>query len=195
MVNIHEQFAVKIDPLGDTPANSRRKYYAGIGSRETPIDVCVEMTRIATILENAGYVLRSGRGKRADEAFEAGVKNPANKEIFDPRHERILISKGARDLVRELHPNPEAAMKYIHFLGRSAYQILGVNLDSPVEFVICWSIKGELIGGTAMGMRIAMKYKIPIHNMYRMSGQQVLDAAGIGPADQSGSTETARRVI
>jgi len=152
-----------------------KEYYAGIGSRQTPMDVCSAMTRIASMLEK-DYILRSGRGERADKAFEAGVKDPANKEIFDPRREHLAISEGAIQLVRELHPNPSSAMKYIQFLGRSAYQILGKNLDKPVKFVVCWSINGDLIGGTAMGMRIAMKYYIPIYNMQRLTEQQVLDA-------------------
>jgi len=166
MVNIYEQPAIIPRP--------GRKYYAGIGSRHTPETVCAQMTQIASVLETNEYVLRSGGADRADKAFEAGVRSPANKEIFDPRHGHLEISEGAIALVKELHPNPEAAMKYIQFLGRSAYQVLGVNLDKPVDFVICWSIKGQLIGGTAMGMRIALKYNIPVYNMYRTGTRQVL---------------------
>lgn len=39
------------------------------------------------------------------------------------------------------------------------------NLDSPVDFVVCWTKNGELKGGTALGMRIAKHYNIPIYNL------------------------------
>jgi predicted Rossmann fold nucleotide-binding protein DprA/Smf involved in DNA uptake len=51
------------------------KYYAGIGSRETPKDICDIMTQLAIKLANNGWVLRSGGAKGADRSrFE--------KEIF-----------------------------------------------------------------------------------------------------------------
>jgi hypothetical protein len=43
--------------------------------------------------------------------------------------------------------------------------ILGHDLDTPVEFVICWTYKGNLKGGTALGMKIAAAHGIPIYNL------------------------------
>lgn len=38
-------------------------YYAGIGSRKTPNDVCEQMTEYAEVLMNCGMYLRSGEPK------------------------------------------------------------------------------------------------------------------------------------
>lgn len=39
------------------------KYYAGIGSRKTPPDICQLMTQIAEELSQGGYILRSGHAR------------------------------------------------------------------------------------------------------------------------------------
>lgn len=52
--------------------------YAGIGSRETPPDICAVMTQVAHILSAMGWRLNSGG---ADSAFEAGA---SLKDIFLP---------------------------------------------------------------------------------------------------------------
>ncbi|WP_048710246.1 hypothetical protein [Microvirga massiliensis] len=58
--------------------------YGGIGSRETPADVCSDMTRIATALEARGFRLRSGGAGGADLAFENGTSKPDQREIYIP---------------------------------------------------------------------------------------------------------------
>ena len=58
------------------------KYYTGVGSRSTPQDIMELMTQVATKLEALGYSLRSGAADGADTAFENGVINPLNKQIF-----------------------------------------------------------------------------------------------------------------
>lgn len=57
--------------------------FSGIGSRETPPDVCRDMTRICSKLCALGFTLRSGGAPGADVACEAAV-SPASKEIFLP---------------------------------------------------------------------------------------------------------------
>jgi predicted Rossmann fold nucleotide-binding protein DprA/Smf involved in DNA uptake len=42
------------------------KFYAGIGSRETPPDILEWMTSLAANLETMNYVLRSGGAQGAD---------------------------------------------------------------------------------------------------------------------------------
>src|SRR6478735_1288827 len=64
------------------PAN--HFYYAGIGSRETPKYFQDIMLSIATYLESEGWGLRSGAAKGADAAFESGIQETKNKEIYLP---------------------------------------------------------------------------------------------------------------
>lgn len=58
--------------------------YAGIGSRETPIETLDEMTQIAALLEKRGFTLRSGFAGGADTAFEIGTSIEDQREIYAP---------------------------------------------------------------------------------------------------------------
>jgi predicted Rossmann fold nucleotide-binding protein DprA/Smf involved in DNA uptake len=58
------------------------KYYAGVGSRQTPENILHLMTRIAMRMAELGWVLRSGGAKGADYAFEKGAGD--KKEIYLP---------------------------------------------------------------------------------------------------------------
>lgn len=155
------------------------KYYAGIGSRETPRDICAYMTAIAKRLASLGYTCNSGGADGADEAFERGAV--VNRQIFLPwdgfngkRIESLtklhgegsyLVPPFNPELVRKYHPNPnklsDAGWK---FMSRNSYQVLGKDLKTPVEFVICWTKDGKASGGTGQAIRIALDKNIPVFN-------------------------------
>jgi hypothetical protein len=148
-------------------------YYTGIGSRSTPEDILKDMTNIATNLELSGFTLRSGGANGADSAFEAGVSDPRNADIYLPwsgfnRNTSALfdITQEALDMAKAFHPAWDrcspAARK---FHARNCYQVLGRYLDQPSDFVLCWTPGGAWTGGTAQALRIAYAHKIPIFNM------------------------------
>ena len=61
------------------------RFYAGIGSRETPIPILNQMTRIGSFLAPKNYTLRSGGAKGADSAFEQGCNLvQGQKQIWHP---------------------------------------------------------------------------------------------------------------
>jgi hypothetical protein len=138
------------------------KYYAGIGSRATPDNIQTDMTNIASILADNGYILRSGGALGADRAFENGAKNQA--EIFLPR-----ADSPAWTLVftQYFHPNPGALTEKAWMLmNRNAMQILGRDGDTPVDFIICWTRDGKASGGTGQALRIAADFGITVYNMF-----------------------------
>lgn len=157
-------------------------FYAGIGSRETPVPVLTLMTKIGRKLAEAGYVLRSGGANGADMAFEMGAGLHDNKqmEIYIPwkgfnghnpsmTHIVPLPNPLADELVKKFHPAPgklsNGAMK---LMARNAYQVLGHDLKTPVQFVICWTKCGgktDAVGGTGQAVRIANHYNIPVYNL------------------------------
>ena len=49
--------------------------------------------------------------------------------------------------------------------SRNCHQILGYDLQSPVDAVVCWTPDGNVVGGTATAIRIALKYNIPVFNL------------------------------
>ena len=145
--------------------------YAGIGSRETPMEYRQLMSNIAEELANAGFILRSGGASGADEAFEIGCDRVrGNKEIYLPwkgfnGSDSILIVKDKRafDIARKYHPNYSALKQGAQkLMARNSHQILGLNLESPVDFVICWTKDGKGQGGTGQALRIAKDYDIPV---------------------------------
>lgn len=136
-------------------------YYAGIGSRITPVDVCGKLIKVASLLEKKGYILRSGGAYGADQAFEKGIRNEDHKIIWKADD----CTKFAKEYAKKYHPAWKNCSDYAKkLLGRNAMIILGEDLTTPVEFVICWT-ESETHGGTALGVRIAREHKIPIYNV------------------------------
>lgn len=72
--NTREEF----DKLPSYVAGQKTMTYAGIGSRETPIEVQKEMYKAAKMLESMGYTLQSGGAIGADKAFQ-GASQPWKK--------------------------------------------------------------------------------------------------------------------
>lgn len=165
--------------------------YAGIGSRETPSDICYLMTNIARKLDDIGLILHSGGADGADEAFEKGA---FKKKIFLPwsgfnnKKEdgySYIVPKYEESLIQKYHPGAQylkqGAMK---LMSRNSYQVLGSDLQSPVDFVICWTKDGKASGGTGQALRIAEAYTIPVFNLkrpddLRLLGQFIIENYGI----------------
>lgn len=136
--------------------------YAGIGSRQTPPEICSLMTDLACRLAAAGYVLRSGGARGADQAFEAGAGTA--KEIYLPHH----ATDAALDLAAHYHPFWDRCgtmARQLH--ARNGLIILGADLASPVAMVLCWTSDGRASGGTGQGLRIALDHGIPVYNLFR----------------------------
>lgn len=150
-----------------------RMSYAGIGARATPIDVCRHMRNIAINLEATGFVLRSGHADGADKAFESGVTEEDNMEIYLPwkgfngsKSSRYTICPRAFELAERYHPAWNKCGPYAKkLIARNGYQLLGQTLENPSKFAICWTPGGRTIGGTGQGIRIAEAYEIPVINM------------------------------
>lgn len=137
------------------------KFYAGIGSRRTPLGVLETMTRLAGRLCNLEYILRSGGAEGADTAFEKNLP-PEAKVIFRARD----ATPEAIALAATVHPAWYAcspAARQLH--GRNCMIILGANLDEPAKFVICWQDPTVDRGGTRLGMNLAASRGIPVYNL------------------------------
>lgn len=149
-----------------------KQIYAGVGSRETPDDVGQVMTNVARRLEWEGYILRSGGATGADTFFEQGVSRPENKEIFIPNKgfngsdsELFGVSPEALELAASIHPAWERCKPFARQLhARNCYQILGKDLRTPADFVLCWTQYGKVVGGTATAIRLAQRHGVPVFN-------------------------------
>lgn len=154
----------------------RNKYYCGIGSRQTPLDIQNQMGEIAKKLSGLGYTLRSGHAVGADQAFG----NYAEKaEIWLPwksfnsaqkvaHHTYKVISLSDKDAFDSLkfHPFGDKLLASHRLLmARNYRQIIGDNAPNS-EFVICWTSDGKDSGGTGQAIRIATAHNIPVYNLF-----------------------------
>ena len=153
------------------------KSYAGIGSRRTPAEVLLLMTKIAFDLKDH-LTLNSGAAPGADMAFEDGAGS--NKVIFVPwngfsgKKMQYPIPPEAFEMASKAHkawPYLSSAVRSL--MARNCQQVLGKNLDDPVEFVICWTPDGceddktrtRDTGGTGLAITIASWNAIPVFNL------------------------------
>lgn len=175
-----------------------KKFYCGIGSRETPDDICNNMSGLAEELWELGYTLRSGNAHGADQAFTTGCMNDGqiwlpwkgfNQDFINlyPDCEYRLVGYGevdneAWESVEKFHPNyhnmmkyedPERCSTFMNFMARNYRQVRGLG-EPDSEFVICWTPNGEEIGGTAQAIRIARHFNIPVYNMFNMTRKEIL---------------------
>ena len=160
------------------------KYYAGIGSRETPNELVPEINRITKKLAEKGYILRSGGADGADKFFENGCDLAGGeKEIYLPwkgfnnnLSSLFNVSGAALEMAREYHPRwdklNQAAQK---LMARNCYQVLGFSLIEPVEFVVCWTKDGKVSGGTGQALRVALFRGISIYNLNNRDDCKELD--------------------
>lgn len=154
--------------------------YTGIGSRRTPEKVLKTMTAIAQFLANHNFILRSGGAAGADTAFEIGC-DLANgkKEIYLPwkgfngnNSHLYNITEDAYNLAKKYHPAWNKLSQGARKLqARNCYQVLGESLNSPTDFIICYS---EGTGGTEQALRIARDLNIEVINMFDDSWFQEL---------------------
>lgn len=156
--------------------------YVGIGSRETPPDVLRHMLEIGRQMAQAGWTLRSGAAAGADSMFEGGAKFAGGAcEIFaiepdgDPTHIVPKFDAALMRLAREHHPawhklGPDA--RKLH--ARNGCQVLGLDLLSPADCVICWTPGGRAGGGTGQAIRIATAHHIPVYDLAKVTPQFVL---------------------
>lgn len=139
------------------------KYYTGVGSRETPLNILKIMTLLASYLAKKGFVLRSGGAIGADSAFERGCNLVGGKkEIFyaaDATQEALIIAK-------QIHPawhRCSENAKKLH--ARNCFQVLGKDLKTPSEMLVCWTKDGRHIGGTRTAIKLALNNHILVINL------------------------------
>lgn len=162
-------------------------YYTGIGSRITPNEILNVMSQLGNVFKGT-YILRSGGASGADLAFEKYL-NEQEADIFLPwknfnNHKSNLfhIKNEAYDIASRHH-------KYWQYLkpatkklmARNVHQVLGIMLDKPSEFLICWTPDGASsseeitkdTGGTGLAISVASEFNVPVYNL---KNKDVLDS-------------------
>ena len=121
-------------------------------------------------------------GLAKESQFEVYVADQYNirRSTLPRKHLAIvrnkdLISETER-IASEVHPAWDRCNEWARGMhSRNCHQILGYDLQSPVDAVICWTPDGVVVGGTATVIRIAMKYDIPVFNLGVPDKESVLN--------------------
>jgi len=171
--------------------------YTGIGSRSVPSDVFSVMRRFAYMVSELQWVLRSGGANGADSAFEQGCRDHAESIGCTPAMNIYLPWEGfngrttkdgnfpcyhvgvsseedrAMKLAAKHHPAWDRCSRMAkQFHARNCFQILGLDLESETDIVVCWTPEGKRGGGTGQALRLAESLDIPIIDLgeeYEMS--------------------------
>ena len=120
-------------------------------------------------------------GLAKESQFEVYVADQYNirRSTLPRRHlatvrNKDLISETER-IASEVHPAWDRCNDWARGMhSRNCHQILGYDLQSPVDAVICWTPDGKVVGGTATALKLSMKAGIPIFNLGRPDQDKVL---------------------
>ena len=121
-------------------------------------------------------------GLAKESQFEVYVADQYNirRSTLPRRHlatvrNKDLISETER-IASEVHPAWDRCNEWARGMhSRNCHQILGYDLQSPVDAVVCWTPDGKIQGGTATAIRISMKYDIPVFNLGVSDKKSVLN--------------------
>ena len=109
-------------------------------------------------------------GKTSTDKFEVYVAEQKNITRSTLPNKHLAIVRNP-NLIKETHCNDWA--KGMH--SRNCHQIFGYDLKSPVDAVICWTPNGNIQGGTATAIKLALKANIPVFNLGRKDQDVVLE--------------------
>ncbi len=172
--------------------------YTGIGARKTPgkmVDFH-EISPMARLrlwgynLAILGFTLRSGAADGADYAFENGCDiGKGDKEIYLPwlafngsESDLYYIPPEAFEIAGDIYGATWRYQKQAtrKFMARNMMQVMGLGLDEPSKFILCWTPDGcntkatrtKDTGGTGQAIAYADEMDIPIFNFKNKNGEQ-----------------------
>lgn len=173
-------------------------WFAGVGSRDTPEDVCKLMQKLAVVFYALGYGLSSGDARGADRAFwEGALLSSFYRKIgariylcdewvrgrkADPKNffynaQRFPTFEKAKQMALEARGSFHGLDEWgINLHSRNVMQIHGASLQDKVEYLVYWAIpvgkKEKVKGGTNTSLQLAIKAGIEHRiNLYTTEGQ------------------------
>ena len=161
--------------------------YTGVGSRNINEHGTERVRRVASVLQQHTYNLVTGDAvKGCDYLFWESTPEHSKVRFGPvgraPKKSTIIVDKEsiayqrALQIVSIAHPAwrwlPEWT-KELHI--RNVFQVLGMNVDNPTEFMVCWTPDGaetaketnKKTGGTGTAIRIADGFGVPVFNLQR----------------------------
>ena len=178
-----------------------------IGSRklETHPDYAL-YEKVCYRIAQLGHTFSSGLAPRGadaiaqcmySKALAEGIVTPAHFEVYvasqdlidsNPLPNKHLAILRNPDLIAETEELCLQVLGEQHWSrcnayargmhSRNCHQILGYNLDHPVDAVITWTPAGAKVGGTKTALLISELHNIPIFNLGLPNKKEVLEQIG-----------------
>lgn len=163
-----------------------------MGSRKAPLFVLYLFSLLAQVFEQKGMILRSGGALGADSAFSDALSAPGGRSqifvtnsvkkpnYFNPQ---AIYGQSFDGLYRQamrliidnrIHKKWEnCSQAALDLHNRNVFQVLGLDLKTHSEFVLCWTPRGEktyaetgqFTGGTGTAINTADINHIPVFNL------------------------------
>lgn len=130
--------------------------YAGTGDGKTPDDVLEQFSSIAARLSELGYTTRVNAEKPVSNYFE---RNALEKEVYLPWNKFEIQGEKFESKFSKVTPAAVETMGEFYqafkgkdwdqlsdgvkkIISRNAHMLLGSDLKTPVDFLICWTMDG-----------------------------------------------------
>ena len=182
---------MRIALIGSRQLEQKQEYFEDI---KLCYNVCMRLAQLGiTFTSGLCEIGMDGIAQKAySKAVDLGLAKESQFEVYVadqynirrstlPRkhlatvRNKDLISETER-IASEVHPAWDRCNEWARGMhSRNCHQILGYDLQSPVDAVICWTPDGAVVGGTATVIRIAMKYNIPVFNLGVPDKESVLN--------------------
>ena len=183
---------MRIALIGSRQLEQKQEYFEDI---KLCYNVCMRLAQLGiTFTSGLCEIGMDGIAQKAySKAVDLGLAKESQFEVYVadqynirrstlPR--RHLATVRNKDLIyeteriaSEVHPAWDRCNDWARGMhSRNCHQILGYDLKSPVDAVICWTPDGAVVGGTSTAIRVALKYNIPVFNLGTKDKESVLQS-------------------
>lgn len=155
----------------------KSRTYAVSGSRNLPNAVKSKFKRIASFLERKGITVRTNSSEGVGGIVEDSLSDRENHSQWMrsgsvANNYWASTTERAKTIAKQLMPNLEGAE--LDKVAASVYQVLGTDLDTPVDFVIAYSPKDQP-NRDAEVIQLAEKLNIPVFNLADGNADEVFN--------------------
>lgn len=155
-----------------------------VGSRKPPDDISHLAFSIGKKLSDIGVINRTGGAVGMDSDFAKFYNHSLieNYRSSNDQYDCIDVSvfdnyQEAYDLTERIVPHFEQldhSQRGLHV--RNCYQVLGRDLRSPSDILICWCKMsgGVPVGGTRTAITLARMHNVPVFNLYNENSKKLV---------------------
>ena len=183
---------MRIALIGSRQLEQKQEYFDDI---ELCYNVCMRLAQLGVTFTSGlceigmdgiaqkAYSKAVDLGLAKESQFEVYVADQYNirRSTLPRKHLAVVRNKDliaeTERIASEVHPAWDKCNEWARGMhSRNCHQILGYDLQSPVDAVICWTPDGKMVGGTRTALLLAQDAGIPIFNLGIKDKESVLQS-------------------